>query len=93
MFDQWHGEGDLILKDFNNDSVLDIFHLTTIYLSRYPVNIMELIFISTIMGYFEIYDTENKIPYCELAQLEGYGTFFDKNLHRCTGLVKCCLSN
>jgi len=72
MFDQWRGEGDLILKDFNNDSVLDIIHLTT-NISDGPPNQHHgtNIYINN-NGYFEIYDTENKIPYVSWTQLEGY---------------------
>ena len=81
MFDQWIGEGDLILKDFNNDSVLDIIHLTT-NISDGPPNQHHgtNIYINN-NGYFEIYDTENKIPYVNWTQLEGYESFHnDPNL-------------
>jgi hypothetical protein len=81
MFDQWKGEGDLILNDFNNDSVLDIIHLTT-NISDGPPNQHHgtNIYINN-NGYFEIYDTENKIPYVNWTQLEGYENFHnDPNL-------------
>ena len=74
-FDQWHGEGDLILKDVNNDSVLDIIHHANNF-NRNPVRPGTSIFINN-NGYFEIYDVENKIPYTAWNQLEGYGQFID----------------
>ena len=74
-FDQWHGEGDLILKDVNNDSVLDIIHHANNF-NRNPIRPGTSIFINN-NGYFEIYDVENKIPYTAWNQLEGYGQFID----------------
>ena len=74
-FDQWHGEGDLILKDVNNDSVLDIIHHANNFGGN-PVRPGTSIFINN-NGYFEIYDVENKIPYTAWNQLEGYGQFID----------------
>jgi hypothetical protein len=77
MFDQWAGEGDLILKDFNNDSVLDIIHLTT-NTSDGPPNQHHgtNIYINN-NGYFEIYDTENNIPFVAWNQFQGYQHFID----------------
>ena len=79
MFDQWHGEGDLILKDFNNDSVLDIFHLTN-SISDNPAHHGTTIYVNN-NGNFEIYDTANNIPYSEWGQLQGYGTFFGEEFY------------
>ena len=77
MFDQWQGEGDLILKDFNNDSVLDIIHLTT-NTSDGPPNQHHgtNIYINN-NGYFEIYDTENNIPFVAWNQFQGYQDSID----------------
>ena len=71
-FDQWQGEGDLILDDFNGDNVLDIIHLTS-HVTDGPPNIHRgtNIYINN-NGYFEIYDVENKIPHVYKYQFEGY---------------------
>jgi hypothetical protein len=77
QFDQWWGEGDLILEDFNNDNVMDIIHLTT-NTSDGPPNQHHgtNIYINN-NGYFEIYDTENNIPFVNWTQFEGWGQFID----------------
>ena len=74
MFDQWSGEGSLILKDFNNDGVLDIFHnLQSNYdmweggNEHHGINI----YINN-NGFFEIYDTKDKIPFVSQFQFIGW---------------------
>jgi len=74
-FDQWRGEGNLILKDVNNDNKTDIIHLTT-NTSDGPPNEHHgtNIYINN-NGYFNIFDTDNKLPSINWAQFEGYGWF------------------
>jgi len=74
MFDQWAGEGELVLKDFNNDGVLDIFHLLqsnyNIFIGgdeHHGINI----YINN-NGFFEIFETENKIPFVSQFQFLGW---------------------
>ena len=59
MFDQWWGEGELILEDFNNDSVLDIIHLTTNNSDGPPNEHHGTNIYINNNGFFNIYDTEN----------------------------------
>ena len=77
MFDQWWGEGELILEDFNNDSVLDIIHLTTNNSDGPPNEHHGTNIYINNNGFFNIYDTENKIPFTSWTQFDGYSNFFD----------------
>ena len=76
-FDQWSGEGYLIVRDINSDSKKDIIHLNA-NISDGPPNEHHgtNIYINK-NGYFEIYDTENKIPFTNWTQFEGYEDFID----------------
>jgi len=75
-FDKWHGEGDLILEDFNGDNVLDIIHLTS-HINDYPnVHRGTNIYLNN-NGYFDLYDVENKIPHVYRYQFEGYENFLN----------------
>ena len=71
-FDLWHGEGDLVLEDFNGDSVLDIFHLTSHLVDAPPNEHRGTNIYINNNGYFEIYDVDNKIPHVFKYQFEGY---------------------
>jgi hypothetical protein len=73
--DQWHGEGDLIIVDVNNDGEKDIVHLTS-NTSDGPPNIHHgtNIYINK-NGFFELYDTKNNIPFVWWAQFEGWERF------------------
>jgi hypothetical protein len=69
LFDQRHGEGELIIKDFNNDNKMDIIHLIANYGASTPgIQIYE-----NNNGYFEIYDTDNLLPKTGWNHLKGYG--------------------
>ena len=71
LFDQRHGEGELIIKDFNNDNKMDIIHLIANYSASTPgIQIYE-----NNNGYFEIYDTDNLLPKTGWDHLKGYGQF------------------
>jgi hypothetical protein len=74
-FDQWSGEGTLILKDVNNDNKTDIIHLTS-NTSDGPPNEHHgtNIYINN-NGYFDIYDTDNQLPSINWTQFSGYGQF------------------
>ena len=74
-FDQWSGEGTLILKDVNNDNKTDIINLTS-NISDGPPNEHHgtNIYINN-NGYFDIYDTDNQIPSINWTQFSGYGQF------------------
>ena len=76
-FDQWQGEGDLILEDVNGDNILDIIHLTS-HVTDGPPNEHRgtNIYINN-NGYFELYDVGNKIPHVYKYQLEGYEQFLN----------------
>lgn len=77
QFDQWWGEGDLILEDFNNDNAMDIIHLTTNNSDGPPNQHHGTNIYINNNGYFEIYDTENNIPFVDWTQFEGWGQFID----------------
>ena len=72
LFDQRHGEGELIIKDFNNDNTMDIIHIIANYGYPNPPGIQ--VYINN-NGFFNIYDTQNNIPSTAWNQLEGYGQF------------------
>ena len=81
--DQWHGEGDLIIIDVNNDGALDIVHLTG-NTSDSPPNIHHgtNIYINK-SGFFELYDTDNKLPFVWWAQFKGWESFIkDVNFYK-----------
>ena len=71
-FDKWRGEGIIHIEDINNDSQLDIIHLTG-NTSDGPPNQHHgtNIYIND-DGYFKIYDTENNLPFINWTQFEGY---------------------
>jgi hypothetical protein len=72
LFDQRHGEGELIIKDFNNDNTMDIIHIIANYGYPNPPGIQ--VYINN-NGFFNIYNTQNNIPSTAWNQLEGYGQF------------------
>jgi len=76
-FDQWSGEGYILVEDINNDGQNDIIHFHA-NISDGPPNQHHgtNIFINN-DGFFEIYDTENKIPFTNWTQFEGYEHFID----------------
>ena len=73
LFDERHGEGELIVTDFNNDSKLDIIHLLANYGASHSGT---QIYINN-NGYFEIYDSEDLLPKTGYSNLVGYGQFDD----------------
>ena len=70
LFDQRAGEGELIIKDFNNDNKMDIIHLIADWDSTPGIQIYK-----NNNGYFEIYDTDNLLPKTGWNHLKGYGQF------------------
>jgi hypothetical protein len=68
LFDQRPGEGELIIKDFNNDNKMDIIHLIPDWDSTPGIQIYK-----NNNGYFEIYDTDNLLPKTGWNHLKGYG--------------------
>ena len=68
LFDQRPGEGELIIKDFNNDNKMDIIHLIPDWDSTPGIQIYK-----NNNGYFEIYDIDNLLPKTGWNHLKGYG--------------------